>query len=63
MVNEFENVTLWGFEMIANGTAQDIGHDWPSVILNDDAEGNKDPAASFNASSIIIDFFAAHPLT
>ncbi|KAJ4421063.1 hypothetical protein N0V82_003967 [Gnomoniopsis sp. IMI 355080] len=46
---------------IMDGT--DIGHDWPSTILNDDAKGNDDPAASFNASSLIIDFFAAHPLS
>ncbi|CAN8100561.1 unnamed protein product [Discula destructiva] len=46
---------------IMDGT--NIGHDWPSSLLNDDAEGNGDPPASFNASSIIIEFFAAHSLT
>lgn len=46
----------------ADSDFQKIGHDWPSTVLNDDAKGNHDPAASFNASSIILEFFAAHPL-
>ncbi|KAJ4386575.1 hypothetical protein N0V93_009473 [Gnomoniopsis smithogilvyi] len=59
---EFGNGSAQGLvSHIMDGT--NIGHDWPSTILNDDAKGNGDPAASFNASSLIIDFFAAHPLS
>ncbi|KAJ0116507.1 hypothetical protein J7T55_007487 [Diaporthe amygdali] len=45
---------------IMDGT--DIGHDWPSTQPNsDNSQAGRHPA-SFNASSLILDFFAAHPL-
>jgi poly(3-hydroxybutyrate) depolymerase len=34
-----------------------IGHSWPATIWNDDNQRNGDGPASFNASSVIIDFF------
>lgn len=34
-----------------------IGHSWPATIWNDDNKHNGDGPASFNASSVIIDFF------
>jgi len=40
----------------------DIGHDWPSTEKNADNSRSGHHRASFNASSIILDFFAAHPL-
>jgi poly(3-hydroxybutyrate) depolymerase len=34
-----------------------IGHSWPATVWNDDNEHNGDGPASFNASSVIIEFF------
>ncbi|KAL1868457.1 hypothetical protein Daus18300_005890 [Diaporthe australafricana] len=45
---------------IMDGT--DIGHDWPSTQPNSDNSQEGRHPASFNASSIILDFFEAHPL-
>lgn len=41
---------------------QDIGHDWPSTQPNSDNSQEGRHPASFNASSLILDFFEAHPL-
>jgi poly(3-hydroxybutyrate) depolymerase len=41
---------------------QDIGHDWPSTQANSDNSQEGRHPASFNASELILDFFAAHPL-
>lgn len=41
---------------------EDIGHDWPSTEDNEDNTLAGHRRASFNASSVIIDFFNAHPL-
>jgi poly(3-hydroxybutyrate) depolymerase len=40
----------------------DIGHDWPSTAPNADNEVNGHHVASFNATPIILNFFARHPL-
>ncbi|KAI3399846.1 hypothetical protein diail_5356 [Diaporthe ilicicola] len=45
---------------IMDGT--DIGHDWPSTQPNSDNSQDGRHPASFNASSLILDFFKAHPL-
>ncbi|POS72377.1 hypothetical protein DHEL01_v209228 [Diaporthe helianthi] len=45
---------------IMDGT--DIGHDWPSTAPNSDNSQEGRHPASFNASELILDFFAAHPL-
>ncbi|KAK4034929.1 Feruloyl esterase B [Parachaetomium inaequale] len=34
-----------------------VGHSWPATIWNDDNEHNGDGPASFNASSVIVEFF------
>lgn len=39
-----------------------IGHDWPSTEPNADNEVAGHHPASFNATPIILDFFAHHPL-
>lgn len=44
---------------IMSGTG--VGHDWPSTNPNHDNVARNGPA-SFNASSIILDWFARHPL-
>lgn len=46
-----------------NTRSQDIGHDWPSTEPNSDNMTPGRRPASFNASSLIIDFFKTHPLT
>lgn len=39
-----------------------IGHDWPSTEPNADNQESGHHVASFNATPIILDFFARHPL-
>ncbi|KAJ4395873.1 hypothetical protein N0V93_000087 [Gnomoniopsis smithogilvyi] len=41
---------------------EDIGHDWPSTEDNEDNTIQGHGPASFNASSIIIDFFDSHSM-
>lgn len=41
---------------------QDIGHDWPSTQPNSDNLTPGRHPATFNASSLILDFFREHPL-
>lgn len=41
---------------------QDVGHDWPSTQPNSDNLTPGRHPASFNASSLILDFFKEHPL-
>lgn len=41
---------------------EDIGHDWPSTEDNEDNTLPGHHPASFNASSVIIDFFNSHPM-
>ncbi|KAJ4306237.1 hypothetical protein N0V88_001035 [Collariella sp. IMI 366227] len=36
---------------------ENIGHSWPATIPNDDNQKNGDGPASFNASSVIVEFF------
>lgn len=40
---------------------QTVGHDWPSTNANDDNAAHNGPA-TFNASSLILGYFATHPL-
>lgn len=39
------------------------GHDWPSTLPNADNQNAGQAPTSFNATPMIIDFFAKHPLT
>jgi poly(3-hydroxybutyrate) depolymerase len=39
-----------------------IGHDWPSTLPNSDNDVAGHSPASFNATPIILEFFANHPL-
>ena len=39
-----------------------IGHDWPSTNRNSDNERDGHEVASYNASSIIMEFFAKYRL-
>lgn len=41
---------------------EDIGHDWPSTEDNEDNTIQGHSPASFNASSVIMDFFENHPM-
>ncbi|KAI1340350.1 carbohydrate esterase family 1 protein [Xylariaceae sp. FL0016] len=41
----------------------DIGHDWPSTLQNDDNERKGHGAAAFNSSSRIMEFFRGHSLS
>lgn len=41
---------------------EDIGHDWPSTEDNEDNTLPGHHPASFNASSVIMDFFNSHPM-
>lgn len=41
---------------------EDIGHDWPSTEANEDNTIQGHGPASFNASSVIIDFFNNHSM-
>ncbi|KUI64826.1 Feruloyl esterase B [Cytospora mali] len=77
--NETSNLPLAAEDSTAvryefgNGTARglvthvmdgkNIGHDWPSTQANSDNLESGHHLASFNASSLIIDFFNAHPLS
>lgn len=56
------NIKRPGERAAADEAAQNIGHDWPSTVPNDDTERDGDPSATFNASSIIIGFFSSHSL-
>ncbi|EFY84612.1 ferulic acid esterase (FaeA), putative [Metarhizium acridum CQMa 102] len=40
-----------------------IGHDWPSTVPNIDNQNPGHHVASFNATPMILDFFAKHPLS
>lgn len=40
-----------------------IGHDWPSTVPNIDNKKHGHHVASFNATPMILDFFAKHPLS
>ncbi|KID91713.1 hypothetical protein MGU_01683 [Metarhizium guizhouense ARSEF 977] len=40
-----------------------IGHDWPSTVPNVDNKKRGHHVASFNATPMILDFFAKHPLS
>ncbi|KAG8405110.1 hypothetical protein J3459_021625 [Metarhizium acridum] len=40
-----------------------IGHDWPSAVPNIDNQNPGHHVASFNATPMILDFFAKHPLS
>lgn len=42
---------------------ENIGHDWPSTEDNEDNTLQGHSPASFNASSIIMDFFDSHPMS
>lgn len=42
---------------------KDIGHDWPSTEDNEDNTVSGHHPASFNASSVIVEFFDDHPLS
>ncbi|PQE10672.1 hypothetical protein CJF30_00010681 [Rutstroemia sp. NJR-2017a BBW] len=39
-----------------------IGHDWPSTELNDDSRRDADDPATFNATSMIMEWFQKHVL-
>ncbi|APA15788.1 hypothetical protein SS1G_09363 [Sclerotinia sclerotiorum 1980 UF-70] len=41
---------------------KNLGHDWPSTVLNDDLIGHGEGPASFNATPIILDWFQKHVL-
>ncbi|ROV98912.1 hypothetical protein VSDG_03787 [Cytospora chrysosperma] len=59
---EFGNGTTKGLVThIMDGT--DIGHDWPSTESNSDNSRSGHAAATFNASSLIIDFFNTYTLS
>jgi poly(3-hydroxybutyrate) depolymerase len=40
-----------------------IGHDWPSTVPNADNTVSGHHVANYNATPIILDFFATHPLS
>jgi poly(3-hydroxybutyrate) depolymerase len=39
-----------------------IGHDWPATVKNSDAVANNDKPATYNATTIILDYFGQHTL-
>jgi poly(3-hydroxybutyrate) depolymerase len=55
-------VTRFNDSLVVGYYDSTIGHDWPATTPNPDTEGDKNKPATFNATSIILDYFGQHPL-